>query len=227
MSTKKSKNKKNDEQNLSYQMPQDDIIHTEHLAEHLAENLQEDLNNIANDEANPNGDSQPMLDEIAQYQVEIGSLSTRIAELEQEVEEAKDKMLRVAAEAENIRKRAQREKEDANRYAISDFAKELLPVSDNMMRALQAVKEEDRAIPQLSSLLEGIDMTNHMLQDCFIKFNLKKVGAIGDKFSHNHHQAVQQLESDEHESGTIIQVLQEGYIIHDRLLRPAMVIVAK
>ncbi len=143
----------------------------------------------------------------------------------EEIANLKDQLLRALAEQENIRKRAHREVDDANKYAVSNFARELLSVSDNLRRALNAAPQNDDE--QSKTFFQGIEMTEKELLNSFQKFGIKKISPEGEKFDHNLHQAMFEAEDAEKEPGTIIQVLQPGYILHDRLLRPALVGVSK
>ena len=143
----------------------------------------------------------------------------------EEIAQLKDQLLRALAEQENIRKRAYREVDEANKYAISSFARELLGVSDNLRRALNAAPQNED--DQSKSFVQGIEMTEKDLLNSFQKFGIKKISPEGEKFDHNSHQAMFEIEDLEKEPGTIIQVLQPGYILHDRLLRPALVGVSK
>ena len=150
----------------------------------------------------------------------------RIAELETELAEAKDQRVRALAEAENTRRRAQREREDAAKYGAVGLARDLLNVADNLNRAIAAAPEtaEDDA---LKGLIEGITMVEKELASVLERHNVKPVPGVGEPFDHNLHQAVVELPSEDVEPGNIAQVLQTGYVLHDRLLRAGMVAVAK
>jgi len=152
----------------------------------------------------------------------------RIAQLEAELAEAKDRTLRTLAEAENQRRRAQRESEDARRYANASFAKELLDVADNLRRALASIAPEKVQDEQTKNLLEGVAATERALLAAFERSGLKRIEPqIGDRFDFNLHQAMFEVEKSGQPAGSIVQVLQNGYQMHDRLLRPALVGVAK
>ncbi len=145
-----------------------------------------------------------------------------------EVADLKDKLLRAMAETENIRRRSEREKADSRKYAVTNFARDMLAVADNLQRALAAVTDDARdSNPELAQLLEGVDITRKELQGHFSKHGIKEIDPMGEKLDPNLHQAVVQLDDPEATQGTIIQVMQPGYVIHDRLLRAAMVGVAK
>ena len=148
--------------------------------------------------------------------------------LQKEINHMKDQLLRSLAEAENIRKRTQREKEEARQYAITNFARDLLNIADNLNRALQVMpSEQEEVLPAVKSLMEGVQLTQRELEAIFNRQGIKRISPLGEKFDHNFHQAMFETETEGQEAGSITQVLQDGYVIHDRLLRPAMVGVAK
>lgn len=149
--------------------------------------------------------------------------------LQAELAETKERLLRALAETENIRRRSERDLEDARKYAITSFARELLDVSDNLSRALASVPEAQReTTPLLKTLTDGVAMTERSLHGIFERRQIAKIEpTAGEKFDHNRHQAMFEVESDAEPSGTIAQLVQPGYLIADRLLRPAMVGVAK
>ncbi len=152
----------------------------------------------------------------------------RIAELEEEIVSLNDKLVRAIAENDNLRKRAERDKEDTAKFAISGFARDLVGVAENLMRACESTPPEAlEENPVLANLYTGVDMTRQELLKSFEKYGIMRIEPIGEKFDHNRHQAVTQVETAEHPAGTVIQVIQSGYVIHDRLLRPAMVAVSK
>jgi molecular chaperone GrpE len=150
------------------------------------------------------------------------------AALEAELADTKDRMLRALAEVENLRRRSAREIEEARKYAITGFARELLEVDDNLSRALESIpRRAAEEIGFVKTLAEGVALTQKALAACFERHQIAKVTPeIGERFDHNRHQAMFEVESDQ-PPGTIAQVLQPGYVIADRLLRPALVGVAK
>ena len=153
----------------------------------------------------------------------------REAELEAELADTKDRLLRALAETENLRRRAMRDLEEAHKYAITNFARELLEVADNLSRALDAVPPRAREeIEFIKNLADGIAMTEKALLTSFERHQIAKVTPeIGARFDHNRHQAMFEVETTAQPAGTVAQVLQPGYTIADRLLRPALVGVAK
>lgn len=145
-----------------------------------------------------------------------------------EIAALRDKALRAVAEAENVRRRADKEKAETIKYGASSLAREMLPVIDNLRRAVESVPEEARAENEtLKNLMVGVEMTEKMLLDGFAKHGIIKLDPIDQKFSHAEHQAMSEAPGTGKPAGTVVQVLQSGYKLHDRLLRPAMVIVAK
>jgi len=150
-------------------------------------------------------------------------LLLKFRELEDQLEQAEERVLRTAAEAENFKKRLQREKEEQTRYANETFMRELLPVIDNLERALQ----HSGTAPNQEGLLEGLSMTLKGFTDTLAKFGCTALEAIGETFDPNFHEAVSQEESSKVEPNTVLKELQKGYMLKERLLRPAMVIVSK
>jgi molecular chaperone GrpE len=152
----------------------------------------------------------------------------RIAQLEEECAKLRDSWVRSVAETDNVRKRLQRDLEESGKYAITGFAGDMVSVLENLQRAVEAVPaEEAKANPTLKTFEEGINLTLQELLRIFQKFGIVRLNPIGEKFNHNFHQAVVQIEKNDVEPGTIVQVIQAGYMISDRLLRPAMVAVSK
>ena len=153
--------------------------------------------------------------------------SKSLDELEAKISELKDQLLRTVADSENLRKRLEREKEQTRKFGIANFAKDLLSIADNLGRALDAApnKEgiEDQAI---ENFVLGVQMTEQELQKAFDNNNIRKIDPLGEKFDYNFHQAMFEVEETDQEPGIVVQVLQPGYAIDDRILRPAMVGVA-
>jgi len=144
-------------------------------------------------------------------------------ELQDQLRQAEERVLRTAADAENFKKRLQREKEEQTRYANETFVRELLPVIDNLERALQ----HSATAPNQEGLLEGLNMTLKGFIDTLARFGCTVLEAIGKTFDPNFHEAVSQEESSKVEPNTVLKELQKGYMLKERLLRPAMVIVSK
>ncbi|MBA4773155.1 MAG: nucleotide exchange factor GrpE [Sphingomonas sp.] len=150
----------------------------------------------------------------------------RIATLEAELAAAKQDVLYAAAEAQNVRRRAEKEAADARAYAVTSFARDLLSVADNLERGLAAIPAELRADDKLRGLVAGLEATGRELEAVFQRHGITKVRAMGEKLDPNWHQAMLEMPSDA-EPGTIVQEMQAGYALKDRLLRPALVAVAK
>jgi len=149
-------------------------------------------------------------------------------EMESEVATLKDQLLRTLADGENLRRRTEREKTDMSKYAITSFARQIVSVADNLTRALESVGEEARnGNEELENLYVGIEMTEKELLNSFEQFNIEVIEAIGQKFDHNLHQAMFEIEDPDQPAGLVVQEMQKGYVLHDRLLRPAMVGVSK
>ena len=158
---------------------------------------------------------------------EAPSLEERLAAAEAEAADGKDKLLRALAESENVRRRAPREREDAARYGATNLAKDLINVADNLRRALASVPEGQMKDELTRTLLQGVDATERELLAAFERHGIRRIDPMGERFDHNFHQAIMEVENSGQPGGTVVQVLQPGYAMHDRLLRPAMVSVAK
>ncbi len=147
---------------------------------------------------------------------------------EQQLVEMRDRMLRTLAEAENVRKRAERERDDASKFAVANFARDVVGVADNLRRTLDSAKspaESDSA--KLAALLAGVELTERALISTLEKYNVKVVEPLGQKFDPNLHQAMFEVPDTGKDPGTVVQVIQPGFTIAGRLLRPAMVGIAK
>ena len=179
-----------------------------------------------------------MTDEIHNAEADIESTleevdadprDVEIGQLKDEVVASKDRLLRLAAEMENLRKRTEREKAEATLYAASNFARDLLAVADSLNRALQALPEEEReAAGEIErNLIAGVEMTERELLNVFQRHGIRKLETVGQKFDPNFHQAIYEVPTDEKPAGTVMQEMQAGFAVGDRCLRPAMVGVAK
>jgi molecular chaperone GrpE len=151
-----------------------------------------------------------------------------IAVLEGRIADLTDRLLRAHAEMDNLRKRTEREKEDAQKYAITKFARDLLGVGDNLQRAIAAVPADaPEADPALKTLIDGVSLTQREFSNVLERNGVKRMEASGQPFNPHQHQAMVELEQPDVAPGTVVQVYQEGYSLGDRVLRPAMVVVAK
>jgi molecular chaperone GrpE len=152
-----------------------------------------------------------------------------VVRLVKENEELKDRALRLAAEMENLRRRTARDVHDARSYAIANFARDMLSVSDNLRRALDAIPAEAKVSGDagFTTLIEGVDLTERAMLSALERHGVKKLDPQGEKFDPNFHQAMFEVPNPEVPANTVVQVVQAGYSIGDRVLRPAMVGVAK
>ena len=152
-----------------------------------------------------------------------------ITELQAEVDGNKDKMLRTVAEMENLRRRTAKEVTDAKTYSAANFARDMLSVSDNLRRAIEAVPEEAKAAGDKGflALIEGVEMTERSMLSTLEKNGVKKLSPINEKFDPNFHQAMFEVPNPEVPNNTVCEIIQDGYVIGKRVLRPAMVGVAK
>jgi molecular chaperone GrpE len=154
-------------------------------------------------------------------------VADELDQLREELAAARQEVLYARAETQNVRRRLEKEKSDAGAYAASGFARDILSVADNLTRALEAVPEDMREHSKLEGLVAGIEATQRELDKVFSNHGIKRVAARGLPLDPNQHEAVMEMPSDEAEPGTVVQEIQPGYLIRDRLLRPAMVVVAK
>ncbi|MYD32129.1 MAG: nucleotide exchange factor GrpE [Nitrospira sp. SB0677_bin_15] len=161
--------------------------------------------------------------ENPQKNAEVPSLTDRLLEKDEELHALNDKYLRLAAEFDNYKRRVQRDQQDTIRFANEKLFKDLLPTLDNLERALQSGREQGR----IEGLLEGVDLTYKHFLDTLQKMGIKQVSSVGEVFDPAKHQAVGQVESTTIPENVIVDEYQKGYFVHDRILRPAMVTVAK
>ncbi len=166
-------------------------------------------------------------DDLSQTETASESISEDTLSPEQQAQEElqiyQDKYVRLAAEFENYKKRAQRDQSDSVRYANESLLKNLLPTIDNLERAIKSGKDAGTTGP----LLEGVELTHKQILETVGKLGVRQVSSAGDIFDPSIHQAVAQVESDTAEANTVVEEFQKGYFLHDRILRPAMVTVAK
>ena len=177
-----------------------------------------DLEEQKIDEENLNAKETNAEDDVAES---VDSLNNKVIEL-------KDQLLRSVAELDNYRKRVDREKEQLRKFGIANFAKELLAVADNLRRALESGPSElAGADEKVKNLIVGVEMTEKELLGAFEKNGVRQINPLGEKFDYNFHQAMFEVEAEDKEPGIVVQVLQPGYAIEDRILRAAMVGVSK
>jgi molecular chaperone GrpE len=155
------------------------------------------------------------------------ALQAVIEQKDAELAAMKDQALRALAESENTRRRAERELADMSKYAVTGFARDLVSVLENLQRATDSIPAElKESQPAVANLATGVEMTLKELLGVFQRQGIERIDPMGQKFDHNFHQAIAQVDAPDAPAGTVVQVLQAGYKIHDRLLRPAMVGVA-
>ena len=175
-------------------------------------------------------DNEEFKSEDSKIEDEQESLEPIISEID-EINDLKNQLLRTLADNENNRRRYEKEKDDLSTYVISNFAKEMLSVLDNLQRAIEVSEKidiEDKSIDSnTKNFIEGIQLTEKQLNSIFEKFKITKLKSLNVKFDPNIHQAMFEIENDDVDEGTILQVVQEGFKIEDRLLRPALVGVSK
>lgn len=170
----------------------------------------------------PQGEAPLIIDDAA------AADQARIQALEADLAKHRDQLLRTLAEAENTRRRAQREIEENNKYAVANFAREVLAVADNLRRALETITAETRrADEKIERFAAGVELTEREFLAVLERFAVKRVDPMGQPFDHNLHQAIMQVDRPDLAPGTVVQVMQSGFTLHGRLLRPAMVAVAK
>ncbi|WP_242096773.1 nucleotide exchange factor GrpE [Sphingomonas sp. CROZ-RG-20F-R02-07] len=150
----------------------------------------------------------------------------RVAELENQLAEAKQNVLYAQAEVQNVRRRAEKEAQDARAYATTNFARDILSVADNLERGLAAIPADLRADDKMKGLVAGLEATGRELASVFQRNGITRIAAMGEPLDPNKHQAMMEMPSDA-TPGTIVQEMQPGYMLKDRLLRPALVAVAK
>ena len=180
------------------------------------------------DAVNANSDSAEVPSDAEPPEAGVDSGDSPLLALEAEVASLKDQLLRALAETENLRRRSQREREDAVKFAAASLVKDLLVVPDNLRRAIESVDQKAVAGNEvLQNLIKGVELTEKELLGVFEKYNIIKLEPLGERFDAHFHQAVMEVPDTSQPNGTVVQVLQTGYRYHDRLLRAAMVGVSK
>lgn len=178
--------------------------------------------------ASPNGNGGGQDDQSTSSEAdEKALLAAEVETLRNEKRELEDKTLRLVAEMENLRRRTERDKAEFSKYAISEFARELLSVGDNLRRAIESVQVEAADNPAVRTLLEGVEVTERELMKAFEKHQIKRFDPQGEPFNPHLHDAMTRIDVPNVAADTVVQVVQSGYMIAERVLRPAAVIVAK
>jgi molecular chaperone GrpE len=159
--------------------------------------------------------------------LEVQKLREDLKKSEGQIEELKEQALRAYAESENIRRRADKELVEARKFAVTSVVKDLTNVIESLYRSTEHVNEEDRKNDKLNKMIEGVELTRNELMAILAKNNVKRVEPkVGDAFDHNVHQALSQVQDNDHPKNAILKVIQAGYLIEDRLIKPALVIVS-
>ena len=200
---------KNDQQETKEKIEKEEII------ENKDENLEES-NSTKNDETQVEADSTEKENEESEEE-----------RLQEEVRALKEDKIRVLAEMENLRKRFDREKIDSIKYGSVNFARDILSPGDNLERALSAINQEEDHPQSIKNLIEGLKMVQKEFSSALEKNGISKINSMNEKFDPNLHQAMMEVERDDLDEGIVVQEIQTGYMMHDRLLRPAMVGVSK
>ena len=197
---------------------------TENEVEEVADQVVETGESEIQDSENQETEVDDQETEFVDQQPTIGELKQQLEQAKQKAEENWDKAVRVQAEMENLKKRTLRDLENAHKFALEKFARELLTVIDSLDLGIQASTGDS---PEVVQIREGSELTLKQLETVFAKFNIEAVDPIGESFNPEHHQAMSMQPTSEYEPNTVVNVFQKGYLLNGRLLRPAMVIVAK
>lgn len=168
-----------------------------------------------------------LTDEGELEEPESGDITEALEALKRDLEEAKQQTLYAKAETQNVRRRAEKDAQDARNYAATGFARDILSVWDNLSRAVGAIPDSLREDEKMKGLVTGIEATQRELEKVFKQHGIERIAAMDMPLDPNQHQAMMEVPTDEKEPGTIVQEMQSGWMIKDRLLRPAMVGVAK
>ena len=149
------------------------------------------------------------------------------SELKEEIENLKEEKLRLLAEMENLRKRSERDKVDSIKYGSINLARDILSTSDNLSRAIEAIPSDEKISESINNLIDGLKMVQKEFMTILERHGVERIEAINNKFDHNYHQAMLEVEKDNCEEGIVVQEIQSGFTMHGRLLRPSMVGVSK
>ncbi len=172
---------------------------------------------------NSYNESNESSDAAAAADAALEASENELTKIRADLDDAADRALRAQAELDNYRKRARRELEDERRYAAMPLLRDLLPVLDNLKRALDAAEK----LPQSGGLLDGVKLVAQSMESVFARHDCKKIEALGQPFDPAVHEAISQQPSADHEPNTVVLVAQDGYVLHDRVVRPAQVIVSR
>ena len=190
-------------------------------------NLEEENNQTDNDLENEKNNQDATPEDDLKKDEKEPTPEELIIKLNTQIEELKDQRLRSIAELENYRKRSEKDQADALKYGITNFAKEVVSIRDNIERANASIVDELKQEEKIKPVIEGLDLIQQSIISVLDRFGVKKIEAMDQKFDHNFHQAMIEIERDDCEPGIVVQELIPGYTLHDRLLRPSMVGVSK
>ena len=197
------------------------------MSEQMNEDSQKNMSADSEAEAELKGVPDSLKQDGDDDQQDEGNLQDRIVELENALAEARQDVLYARADTQNVRRRLEKDAQDARAYAATGFARDMLSVADNLTRALEAIPEDLREDDKWKGLVTGLDATGRELANVFSKHGITRVAARGMPLDPNQHQAMVEIPTDEAEPGTVVQEMQAGYMINERLLRPALVGVAR
>ncbi len=183
----------------------------ESVDEQSEQNLNEEVENNNNDTESPNLEKSEAVEK----------------DFREEIEQMRDEKLRLLAEMENLRKRFDKDRIDSIKYGSINLARDILSPADNLSRALDVIPEDEKNTETVKNLIDGLKMVQKEFSTILEKHGVKKIQALNSKFDHNFHQAMVEIENDEVNEGTVIEEMQKGYTMHDRLLRPSMVGVSR
>jgi molecular chaperone GrpE len=189
--------------------------------------INEDKSRDAAVEEELKGVPEDLIDEESLPENQDPAANDEIARLTEQLEAAKQDVLYAKADAQNVRRRADKDVQDARTYAVTGFARDVLSIADNLSRAIEAIPEDLREDSKFKGLVAGIQATQRELDKVFTQHGITRIAAVGLPLDPNQHQAMLEMPTDDAEPGTIVQEMQAGYMIRERLLRPAMVAVAK
>ncbi len=187
-----------------------------------------DTNSLEEEELRTDSKSNTEEKKIDKNSIEDISIEETVENKNKEIQELKDQLLRSLAEGENLRKRTLKEIADAKKYSHISFVRDLVSSVDNLQRALEAVPNDKSQLSEpIKNLLIGLEIVEKEMINCFEKNNISQISPLGEKFDYNIHQAMFEVPTNEQEPGYVVEVSQKGYLLHDRLVRPAMVGISK
>ncbi len=192
------------------------------------ESPKDNKENSKNENPNSNLEKETLDKKLEEQNIVESQENDEITDIsDEEIEKLRDEKLRLLAEMENLRKRSERDRLDAVKYGSINLARDILSFDDNLSRALEAIPEKERKSEEINNLIDGLQMIQKDFVTTLEKYGVKKIEALNKKFDHNFHQAMVEIEDEKNDEGMVIQEIQTGYTMHERLLRPSMVGVSK